>query len=253
MKSINTSVLVWALMAVLLNACSSVPFMPSPEGEQTTETQVTETQPTEAEPVEQLSPMQVKVLALKAKPNLYQTEYAEQNVTLSPTVKKQFSQALAFKQNGQIDKATEIFTRLSESQPQLSGVWVQLAQLATHAENSANLSKAVIYLNKAISANSLNYLAYNQLGQALRKQGQFSQALEQYQQALKIWPAFPEAYLNRGVLYDLYLGEKTLALEDYTLYQALLDEPSRQIKGWIIDLQRQIKANDRKMQNGENR
>ena len=53
--------------------------------------------------------------------------------------------------------------------------------------------------------------------------------------------AFSQAYLNRGILYDLYLGEKSLALNDYELYQALSNDESRQLKGWIIDLQRQIK------------
>jgi hypothetical protein len=37
------------------------------------------------------------------------------------------------------------------------------------------------------------------------------------------------------------MGRKSLALVDYELYQALSDDNSRQLKGWIIDLKRQIK------------
>ena len=84
-------------------------------------------------------------------------------------------------------------------------------------------------------------LAHNELALILRQQGQFHQALNHYELALKSWPAFAQGYLNRGILYDLYMGKKSLALADYELYQALSNDGSRQLKGWIIDLQRQIK------------
>jgi lipoprotein NlpI len=84
----------------------------------------------------------------------------------------------------------------------------------------------------------------------LRHQGQFQQALSHYELAIKSWPAFEQAYINRGILYDLYMGEKSLALADYELYQALSNDDSRQLKGWIIDLQRQIKSAQQITQTG---
>jgi tetratricopeptide (TPR) repeat protein len=106
------------------------------------------------------------------------------------------------------------------------------------------------YLNNAISANPLNYLAHNEFALVLRQQGQFQQALNHYELAIKSWPAFAEGYLNRGILYDLYMGRKSLALVDYELYQALSDDNSRQLKGWIIDLKRQIKSGQQVTQAG---
>ena len=84
----------------------------------------------------------------------------------------------------------------------------------------------------------------------LRQQGQFYQALSHYELALKSWPAFTQGYFNRGILYDLYMGEKSLALADYKLYQALSNDSSRQLKGWIMDLKRQIKSAQQATQAG---
>jgi hypothetical protein len=46
------------------------------------------------------------------------------------------------------------------------------------------------------------------------------------------------------------MGKKSLALADYELYQALSDDNSRQLKGWIIDLKRQIKNGQQVIQAG---
>jgi hypothetical protein len=46
------------------------------------------------------------------------------------------------------------------------------------------------------------------------------------------------------------MGNKSQALADYELYQALSNDDSRQIKGWIIDLQRQIKSAQQGTQTG---
>lgn len=245
MKFTKYSSFVWAGMALMLAGCANLPF---PENSQESpEISATET-------VEPLTPLQLKVLDLKAQPNLYTQQYAQSNQALSPLLKKQFTQAMAYKAEGELDQAEALLKHLSESQPQLSGVWLQLGSIALlkssklkNAAKNTSLDKSETYLTNAITANELNFKAHNLLGQVYRNQGQFTQALHHYDKAIEIWPAFPEAYMNRGILNDLYLGDKSLALDDYTLYQALLDEPSRQVKGWIADLKRQIKA---QQQNG---
>jgi tetratricopeptide (TPR) repeat protein len=148
------------------------------------------------------------------------------------------------KKKGEFSQAQQRFIALSEQHPNLSGIWLQLALLAKQQnkddieQRHKDMSR---YLNNAISANALNYLAHNELALVLRQQGQFKQALNHYELAIKSWPAFALGYLNRGILYDLYMGDKSLALSDYELYQALSNDNSRQLKGWIIDLQRQLK------------
>lgn len=226
-----TNVVVVSMLSImLLNGCS----MLSP---------VVEVKPvvTEATP-ESLTPLQAKAKALQTQPNLYKKQAGKHKV--SARTLNQFQAALALHNQGELANAKAQLIALSEQHPNLSGIWLQLA-LVSKEQNQDNGEQMRVdmtrYLNNAITANSLNYLAHNELAMLLRQQGQFYQALEHYELALKSWPAFAPAYLNRAILYDLYMGKKSLALADYELYQTLSNDDSRQLKGWIIDLQRQIK------------
>jgi tetratricopeptide (TPR) repeat protein len=227
-----TNIILSLMSLALLNSCSSLlPF--------------DETEKNVSEAVEEpLTPMQTKVKALQALPNLYKTQ-TRKDKTSDQTL-NQFQGALLLKQQGKLSLARERFIALSEQHPNLSGVWLQLALLAKQQDNDPLQQQQqhkdmTRYLNNAISANPLNYIAHNEFALILRQQGQFQQALSHYESAIKSWPAFAVGYLNRGILYDLYMGRKPLALVDYELYQALSDDNSRQLKGWIIDLKRQIK------------
>ena len=230
MKFTKPLVALTLLSATLLSACSSLSPMVN------TEPQAEDVAP------EVLTPLQVKVKSLQGQPNLYQdkkSQFSANNQTLS-----QFQKGLSLKQQGKFSEAKAVFSRLSEQHPELSGIWVQLALVNKQLSKKSTqqtLKDMARYLNNAVAANPYNYVAHNELGQVLRQQGQFQNALKHYDLALKSWPAFSQAYLSRGILYDLYLGEKSLALNDYELYQALSNDESRQLKGWIIDLQRQIK------------
>lgn len=201
--------------------------------------------------IEPLTPMQIKVKALQVLPNLYKAQ-ASKNKSNTQAL-SQFEAALLLKQQGQFSEARDKFVALSEQYPDLSGIWLQLALLIKQQNISDPEQKhkdMTSYLYNAISANPLNYLAHNELALVLRQQGQFQQALSHYELALKSWPAFAQGYLNRGILYDLYMGKKSLALADYEFYQALSNDSSRQLKGWIIDLQRQIKSTPQVTQSG---
>jgi tetratricopeptide (TPR) repeat protein len=231
MKFTNVLVVFSMLSIALLNGCTSL-------------STVFETEPSSSEAVpESMTQIQVKVKALQAQPNLYKTQTSGHKV--STQAFDQFQRALLLKKQAKFVQAREKFIALSEQHPSLSGIWLQLALVIKEqgkGEIAQRHQDMTRYLENAITANPLNYSAHNELAQVLRHQGQFQQALKHYELALKSWPAFEPAYLNRGILYDLYIGEKSLALADYELYQALSNDSSRQLKGWIIDLQRQIKS-----------
>jgi len=55
----------------------------------------------------------------------------------------------------------------------------------------------------AIEVSEGNYIAYNNLGLALRKQGQIKEAIANYQMALRARPQFPDALMNLGEVYML--------------------------------------------------
>jgi len=241
MKFTKVLVALGVMSIALLNSCTSLPSVV--EAEKST----SETAP------ETLTPMQAKVKALQALPNLYKEQAGERKSVLSTQTLSQFQVALTLRRQGKIPEARDRFIALSEQYPDLSGIWLQLALLIKNQDNGDIEQKRkdiIRYLNNAVSANPLNYLAHNELALMLRQQGLFQQALSHYELAIKSWPAFAQGYLNRGILYDLYMGRKSLALADYELYQALTNDGSRQLKGWIIDLQRQIKRAQQVTQTG---
>jgi tetratricopeptide (TPR) repeat protein len=234
MKCTNSFVVLNLIGLTLLNSCSILPPI--------FETEKNASEVTVEDAVESLTPMQTKVKILQAMPNLYKAQARKSKS--STQVLNQFKTALRLKQQGKLSESKDMFIALSEQHPDLSGIWLQLALLVKD-QNKGDIEQKykdmTSYINNAISANPLNYLAHNELALILRQQGQFQQALNHYELALKSWPAFAQGYLNRGILYDLYMGEKSLALADYELYQVLSNDGSRQLQGWIIDLQRQIK------------
>ena len=49
------------------------------------------------------------------------------------------------------------------------------------------------------------------------------------------------AYLNLGILFDIYLQDLVKALQEYEKYQSLTQQEDSQVAGWIVDIQRRIK------------
>ena len=133
-----------------------------------------------------------------------------------------------------------------------SSLWVlagdiergQAAKTDEHATQQALLNQASILYQTALKANEHNYQALNRLGATARSLGQFDQALAFYDRAVEIKPSYPNAFLNRGILHDLYLGNKSAAVRDYqqvqTLNKVLKRPENRQVSGWLIDLNRQL-------------
>ena len=68
--------------------------------------------------------------------------------------------------------------------------------------------KAIKYFRKALEKNSLLYQAHSSLGYALRRTGQYEAALQAYDEALYLQPAYSEAIEYRA---EAYLGLDRLA------------------------------------------
>ncbi len=193
-----------------------------------------------------LTPEQMRIAELKAKPNLY---FAGSPIPPEPATSL-FQQGIAAKKQQDFEKAKSVFVQLTRDYPQLSGPYVQLGdlvlqqhELTGNTEEQAfqkTLTDAENFYQAAINANQHNYFAHNRLAKVYREKGQFDLAERHYKQAINSWPAFDKAYLNLGILYDLYLGKKALAMRQYETYQGLQLNPGRKINGWIADLKRQI-------------
>jgi len=81
--------------------------------------------------------------------------------------------------------------------------------------------------------------ALTELAVALRRQGDFPGAEQHYLSCLEERPDYGAAYLNLGILYELYLGRPTDALDAYRRYQALAGAPDTRVAGWMQQIERE--------------
>lgn len=156
---------------------------------------------------------------------------------LSTQVEASFHDAIAAMQKQNWNYAEGVLKQLATSNPNLSGVHLNLG-IVYHA--TGDNAKATEAFNKAITANPKNMDAYNQLAVLKRETGDFAGAEGLYKKALAVWPFYPEGHKNIAILYELYMGKPELALPHYQAYQQLLPAPDKQVDSWVADLQRRL-------------
>ncbi|MBF7074547.1 tetratricopeptide repeat protein [Glaciecola sp. MH2013] len=262
----------------LLGACSSLPSLPSFSGDDNPEAESAEVagdalsneQGEGAEAVV-LSPEEqeqqallLKANELLASVNAFELDKQAQK-PLSSAQMSMVQNAMNALANANIDGAKTAIQRVIDDPDFIasphSSVWVlrgDIHRSEKDTEQAINDYKAAI----AIAAN--NYQAHNRLAQLYRNAGDFVVAKQHYDEALQAWPGNAATYRNRGILFDLYIGDKKSALADYQLYKAFLDielsaveAPSKSLLReqrlagqWITDIKRQIKAIEREKANG---
>ena len=135
---------------------------------------------------------------------------------------------------GNYQQSEDLLNKLLEENKSLSGPWVLLGDIALKKDNPAAAKE---YFARGITVNKNNVNAYIRLAKAQRMRGDFMQAKNVYVAALKVWKDFPEAHLNLGVLYDLYLNDKVKAQKHIEAYQFLTDGKNQEVARWLSELQ----------------
>ena len=148
--------------------------------------------------------------------------------------------------NGERVDATGLLARLMAHPQRTAAMYVLQGD---YAMQTADPDKARDYYRQAVNANPYTYFAHNRIAALLREKGLFDEALMHYNRALEGWAGYAPAYRNRGILYDLYLGDKVKAKADYERYRDIQLAKSddfgttaqgREINAWIADITRQL-------------
>ena len=150
-----------------------------------------------------------------------------------------FSEAMAKAQAGELEQAASELQALVDNYTTLSGPAYNLAVLKLQQED---VDAAKQYLETALSRNYYNLDARNLKAFLTREDGDFAGAEQEYKDIIKTWGGYAPAYRNLGILYDLYMGRIDDAVIYYKQYQALIPEEDHQVKGWIVDIERQQQA-----------
>ena len=158
---------------------------------------------------------------------------------VAPAAERDFSRAVSMIKNEQFQDAEPVLLKLTQEFPNMRGPLVNLGIVYLRTER---LDDAVNTFRKLVQLNPTQASGHNYLGVALRTRGEFENARKAYEQAITADPAFADAYLNLGVLHDLYLSQPSKALSYYEKYKQMANaDDAQRIEKWIADVQRRNK------------
>ena len=110
------------------------------------------------------------------------------------------------------------------------------------AKAQKQFKKAIKDFRRAIDKNSILYQAHSSLGYALRRTGQYEAALQAYDEALRLQPAYAEAVEYRAEAY-LGLGQldevKAAYVQLFVLERARADELMQAMQAFVQQRERQ--------------
>lgn len=163
--------------------------------------------------------------------------YLEQAGDAPAVAKTEFVRIQSLIKNGRSNEAVTALTKMRQDYPKLSGPAVNLGLLYWKQKNYAQAQQN---FEQAQNINKYNPDAYTQYAVMLREQGKFSDAEAQFLKALAVWPHNLQAHRDLAILYDLYLVQPEKALQHLTMCDQLSSEPNKEIKGWILELNRRL-------------
>ncbi len=216
------------LAAVLLGACQSTPG-PVPENsigiEQAIEAEarVESEKAVETESAEAPAPVEAQP---EAEPEVVDT------------IEWIYQQAIDSLKSGNTEFALELLAQVSVDAPDETFIFTNLG-LAYFKLQKPDLAETAF--REAIERNKRDAVAHNHMGILERRKGRFNEALDNYRRATEIDSEYAAAYLNLGILFDIYLQDLEQALRFYRKYQALIGEENSQVAGWIVDIERRLK------------
>lgn len=144
-----------------------------------------------------------------------------------------FIEAKKAKRKDKLSVAKQKLTVITKNDDSLSGPWAMLGDIAI---DEKDYKTAESHYQKAIVINNQNVNAYTALAKAQRLLGEFHVAQNTLTAALELWPDFPEAHLNLGILYDVYLNRPKLAQMHIEAYLYLTEYKNKQAVAWFDEI-----------------
>ncbi len=166
-----------------------------------------------------------------------EAELAKAREASQEKVRQAYKAALVYME-GQRDREAEAALQdIIRRSPNYPGPHANLGILY---QRQGKLEQALASLDKALQLNPDNAVTQNRKGMVLRELGRFNDAAAAYIQATQIDPDYGDAYLNLGILYDLYLHDAHVAQFYYLHYQSLQTVEDSRVKVWLGDLEQRL-------------
>jgi tetratricopeptide (TPR) repeat protein len=172
-----------------------------------------------------------KVKAYKQKANPY---LRSRSSVKKETIDTFIAARRAYQKNN-FTAAQELLEKISNEDAKLSGPWVLLGDIALEQKD---FKIAQEHFLQASAINKKNVNAYLRLAKVQRMQGDFVGSQNTYAYVLSIWKDFPEAHLNLGVLYDIYLNDDIKAQKHMEAYQFLTGGKNAEVENWLFEIKK---------------
>jgi tetratricopeptide (TPR) repeat protein len=130
-----------------------------------------------------------------------------------------FYRARAYVKKGDMDKAVTDYKEVIRLDPKPAPVYKKQGP----PQESEERAKAVDRLEEAMLKSKPLALTRYTRGVDLQKEGKYDEAIVQYDQAIQVYPRYPEVHYNRGLAYR-HKSDLERSIVDYT--QAIELDPS---------------------------
>jgi len=145
--------------------------------------------------------------------------------------------ALDLMKQGKYDEAAPQLDELARTDSERAGPYINLGIAYLKLEKLEEAKQALLIATERREGNAI---AWNELGLVYRKMGQFQNARAAYKKSIKKRARYGKAYLNLGVLCDIYLEDLNCAIRNYKKYLEVSTnkEGDKKIKIWLADVSR---------------
>lgn len=163
---------------------------------------------------------------------------AKEQATLSASENTLYQEALTSMKAGDMDRASASFKKLTQSQPNFIGAWINLA---SSYYNSKKFVEANSALTKAKSLNPNLAEVYNLAGLLDIEKGEYQAAEKNYLAALALNKDYANAHYNLALVYDIFYQDTTEAILHYEQYLALSGNSDKSTLSWVTELKAKLK------------
>lgn len=144
-----------------------------------------------------------------------------------------YDSALSLMQDGKYEKAVVRLEEISRTDARRAGPYINLGIAYRRLGKLDEAKQALVIATERKDGNAI---AWNELGIVYRKLGEFGNAREAYTRSIREQASYGKAYLNLGILCDLYLEDLPCALRNYEKYQRVIDTPDKTVALWLVDV-----------------
>jgi len=145
--------------------------------------------------------------------------------------------ALDLMKQGKYAEAAPQLDALARTDEGRAGPYINLGIAYLKLEKLEEAKQALLIATERRDGNAI---AWNELGLVYRKMGQFENARDAYKKSIRKRARYGKAYLNLGVLCDIYLEDLNCAMRNYKKYlDVSTDKDSdKNIRIWLADVTR---------------